>query len=78
MAQPGTAPALDRPRVKLARISKMGDQHLRKLLIVCMTAVIRSARRTNAPGFAWVNALLERRPARLVSVEVANRATRIT
>jgi transposase len=39
--------------------------------------VIRSARRTKAPAFAWVNALLERRPARLVSVALANKAARI-
>ena len=55
----------------------MDDQYLRKLLIVGMTAVIRSARRTEAPGFAWVSALLERRPARLVSVALANKAARI-
>jgi transposase len=64
-------------RAKLGRITKMGDQYLRKLLIVGMTAVIRSARRTKAPAFAWVNALLERRPARLVSVALANKAARI-
>jgi transposase len=64
-------------KAKLGRITKMGDQYLRKLLIVGMTAVIRSARRTKAPGFAWVNALLERRPARLVSVALANKAARI-
>lgn len=62
---------------KLGRITKMGDQYLRKLLIVGMTAVIRSARRTKAPAFAWVTALLERRPARLVSVALANKAARI-
>jgi hypothetical protein len=55
----------------------MGDRYLRKLLIVDMTAVIRSARRTKAPAFAWVNALLERRPARLISVALANKAARI-
>jgi transposase len=64
-------------KAKLGRITKMGDQYLRKLLIVDMTAVIRSARRTKAPAFAWVNALLERRPARLVSVALANKAARI-
>jgi transposase len=64
-------------KAKLGRITKMGDQYLRKLLIVGMTAVIRSARRTKAPVFAWVNALLERRPARLVSVALANKAARI-
>jgi transposase len=64
-------------KAKLGRITKMGDQYLRKLLVVGMTAVIRSARRTKAPAFAWVNALLERRPARLVSVALANKAARI-
>jgi transposase len=64
-------------KAKLGRITKMGDQYLRKLLIVGMTAVIRSARRTKAPACAWVNALLERRPARLVSVALANKAARI-
>jgi transposase len=64
-------------KAKLGRITKMGDQYLRKLLIVGMTAVIRSARRTKAPALAWVNALLERRPARLVSVALANKAARI-
>ena len=64
-------------KAKLGRITKMGDQYLHKLLIVGMTAVIRSARRTQAPAFAWVNALLERRPARLVSVALANKAARI-
>ena len=64
-------------KAKLGRITKMGDQYVRKLLIVGMTAVIRSARRTKAPSFAWVNALLDRRPARLVSVALANEAVRI-
>jgi transposase len=64
-------------KAKLGRITKMGDQYLRKLLIVGMTAVIRSARRTKAPAFTWVNALLERRAARLVSVALANKAARI-
>ena len=64
-------------KMKLGRITKMGDRYLRKLLIVGMTAVIRSARRTKAPAFARVNALLERRPARLVSVALANKAARI-
>jgi transposase len=64
-------------KTKLGRITKMGDRYLRKLLVVGMTAVIRSARRTKAPAFAWINALLERRPARLVSVALANKAARI-
>ena len=64
-------------KARLGRITKMGDQYLRKLLVVGMTAVIRSARRTKAPAIACVNALLERRPARLVSVALANKMARI-
>jgi transposase len=37
-------------KTKLGRITKMGDRYLRKLLVVGMTAVIRSARRTKAPA----------------------------
>ena len=64
-------------KTRLGRISKMGDRYLRKLLVVGMTAVIRCARRTRAPALAWVNALLERRPARLVTVALANKTARI-
>ncbi len=64
-------------KTQLGRISKMGDRYLRKLLVVGMTAVIRMARRTKAPALTWVNTLLERRPARLVSVALANKAARI-
>jgi len=65
-------------KARLGRVSKMGDRYLRKLLVVGMTAVIRTARRaTAAPAFGWVNALLERRPARLVSVALANKTARI-
>jgi transposase len=37
-------------KAKLGRITKMGDQYLRKLLIVGMTAVIRSARPARCRG----------------------------
>jgi hypothetical protein len=68
--------ASTRLAAKLGRITKMGDQYLRKLLIGGMTVVIRSARRTKAPTFVRVNALLERRPTRLVSVALANKTAR--
>lgn len=43
----------------------MGDRYLRHLLVVGATAVI------------WANQLLERKPARLVTVAVANKVARI-
>jgi transposase len=62
---------------RLGRISKMGDRYLRKLLVVGATSVIRRAR-TGASGAApWIRSLLERRPARVVTVAMANKTARI-
>lgn len=63
-------------RIHLGPISKKGDPYLRKLLVLGATAVIRYAK--NKPELAaWINALLERRPARVVTVAVANKLARI-
>ena len=62
---------------RLGSISKMGDRYLRTLLVVGATSVMRYARSKNAAGAQWVNALLARRPARLVSVALANKTARI-
>lgn len=63
-------------KVHLGRISKQGEPYLRRLLVLGATAVVRYAR--NKPEFAgWVNALLARRPARVVTVAVANKLARI-
>jgi len=63
-------------KVHLGRISKKGEPYLRRLLVLGATAVVRYAR--NKPEFAgWVNALLARRPARVVTVAVANKLARI-
>jgi transposase len=62
---------------RLGGISKQGDPYLRRLLVTGATCVIRHAR-TRAPGEAgWLKALLARRPARLVSVALANKMARI-
>jgi transposase len=58
---------------RLGRISKVGNGYLRKLLAIGATSVIRRAR-TGAVGTApWIRALLERRPARVVTVAMANK-----
>ena len=63
-------------KVHLGRISKKGEPYLRRLLVLGATAVVRYAR--DKPEFAgWVNALLARRPARVVTVAVANKLARI-
>jgi transposase len=62
---------------RLGSISKMGDRYLRTLLIVGATGIIRYARSDAAPGAAWINGLLAKKPARLVSVALANKTARI-
>jgi transposase len=61
---------------RLGRISKMGNRALRSLLVVGATAVLRHARgNPNAPR--WINALLARRPYKIVAVALANKMARI-
>ena len=62
---------------RLGGISKMGDRYLRRLLVVGATALIRFARNRSTPLTAWADALLAHRPARLVSVALANKIARI-
>ena len=62
---------------RLGRISKMGDGYLRRLLVVGATALIHRAGSNPTATGAWIRGLLERKPARLVSVAVANKTARI-
>lgn len=66
---------------RLGRISKMGDRYLRQLLVVGATAVLRALRGKSdgsSGGLAgWVTSLLARKPARLVTVALANKMARI-
>ena len=61
---------------RLGGISKIGDGYLRRLLVMGATAVIRLARQGN-PSKVWATRLLERKPARVVSVALANKTARI-
>jgi transposase len=62
---------------RLGRISKMGDGYLRKLLVVGATSVIRRADDNASATGAWVRSLMERKPARVVTVAMANKTARI-
>lgn len=62
---------------RLGRISKQGNRYIRRLLVIGATSMLRYARTKIAPGADWVNSLLERRPARLVTVAMANKTARI-
>ena len=61
---------------KLGRISKKGDGYLRKLLVVGATSIIRRVK-ADTLASPWVRAMLERRPARVVTVAMANKTARI-
>ncbi len=62
---------------KLGRISKMGDRYLRKLLAVGATSVVRRAKTGDIATGHWIRSLLARKPARLVTVAMANKTARI-
>ena len=62
---------------KLGRISKKGDGYLRKLLVVGATSVIRRSKTDGLAAAPWIRSLLERRPARVVTVAMANKTARI-
>jgi transposase len=63
-------------KVQLGRITKAGDRNLRRLLVLGATSLVRQAR-INPEKAPWVAALLARRPARVVTVAVANKLARI-
>jgi transposase len=60
---------------RLGKISREGDEALRRLLVVGATSIIKLAKRGKGP--AWLLALLKRRPAKVVAVALANKMARI-
>ena len=62
---------------RLGRISKMGDQYLRRLLVTGMTARIGAASRKPETADPWLVAMLARKPKKLVAVALANKTARI-
>lgn len=62
---------------RLGAISKKGDRYLRTLLVLGATALLRR-RNGLSPGHrAWLERLLASKPARLVTVALANKLARI-
>jgi len=62
---------------KLGRITRMGDQYLRQLLVVGMTSLVRQTRSHPERASKWLTSLLERKPARVATVAMANKTARI-
>ena len=62
---------------RLGRTSKRGDKYIRSLLIAGAVAVLRHARNRPTRDGAWVRALMERKPAKVAAVALANKTARI-
>jgi transposase len=64
-------------KTRLGRITKAGNQELRKSLVLGATSMVRRAPQWNSAAGAWTRGVLARRPVRLVSVVLANKMARI-
>ena len=62
---------------RLGRISKMGNKYLRRLLVLGMTSLVRRAKYKPDAVDRWLAALLSRKPARVVTIALANKAARV-
>ena len=61
----------------LSGITKRGDKYIRRLLISGAMSIIRYSRTKPTPERAWVTELLQRRPAKVAAVALANKTARI-
>ena len=64
-------------RVRLGGITKAGDPSIRSTLIVGATALLRHIRKGRTKASPWLEALLNRKPPKLVAVALANKFARI-
>ncbi|WP_416068574.1 IS110 family transposase (plasmid) [Rhizobium sp. YTUHZ045] len=62
---------------RMSGISKQGDGYIRKLLVVGATAIIRFAKDGSSASHDWAVSLMDRKPARVVTVALANKTARI-
>lgn len=65
-------------KVKLGGITRAGDRHLRSVLVVGATSVIRHVRKREGPNInPWLLGLIERKKPKVVAVALANKMARI-
>jgi error-prone DNA polymerase len=64
-------------KTRLGRITKAGNREIRRLLVLGATSMVCRAEQCNGATGAWTRGLLERRPARLVRVALANKMARV-
>jgi transposase len=64
-------------KMRLGKITRAGDEDLRRLLVVGATAVIQQARRGRGRHSHWLLALIKRKSPKLAAVALANKVARI-
>jgi len=64
-------------KTRLGRITKAGNSEIRRMLVLGATSMIRHAGQWNSAAGAWFRSILERCPARLATVALANKNARI-
>lgn len=62
---------------RLGRISKMGDRYIRNLMVVGMTSRIKQIKTAPERFDPWFSDILERKPAKLAAIAMANKTARI-
>lgn len=62
---------------RLGSISKKDDRYLRRLLVIGMISQVQRARGYPERVHSWIMQLLERKPVRLATIAMANKAARI-
>ncbi len=62
---------------RLGKITKMGDRYLRQLIVVGMTSRVRQVANHPERADPWLKDLLQRKPACLAIVAMANKTVRI-
>lgn len=63
-------------KTRLGRVSKMGQQDIRRLLIIGAIAVVRLAVRKPPSADNWLALMLARKPKMLVAIALANKMAR--
>ena len=61
----------------LGGITKQGNRHIRALLVLAATSLLRAVEKRQGHLRDWIVALRARKPARLVTVAIANKLARI-
>jgi transposase len=64
-------------KTRLGRITKAGNREIRRSLVLGATAMVYRAGQWNSAAGAWLRRLLERRPARVAAVALANKMARV-